>query len=267
MFKTFVPYFLQWVLATALVADAAGPLRSLRHTPGYPPIKPRCANETIPKNFAVVTFRAMLLQDMVGVIDPLQVLALENPMNLYILAETMDPVTPEPAMASMNKFNSSFFPTINPTHTFDNAPDDIEVLIVPGGPGVRAPNVTHITDFIRDRYPKLKYLLTVCTGAGLAAKSGVLDGRKATTNKGSWATITSYGPNTTWVSPARWVVDGNIWSSSGVTAGMDLTFAWIKHIWGQEAVDLVTGREEYVPNPQTFDPFATRFNITPTGSI
>jgi putative intracellular protease/amidase len=158
----------------------------------------------------------MLMQDMTGVVDPLQILSHQFPMNLYILASTLDPVTTEPGSAAMNTHNSSFWPTINPTHTFATAPDDIEVLIVPGGPGVRAPDVSPMTDFIRDRYPKLRYLLTVCTGAGLAARSGVLDGRRATTNKKAWDSITAYGPNTTWVSPARWVVDGNIWTSSGV---------------------------------------------------
>ncbi|KAI0449302.1 DJ-1/PfpI family protein [Xylaria acuta] len=257
--KEFVPSLLSGLLATASAVEA-GPLHQ-------PFIKTRQSNETIPKNFGVIAFQAMLMQDMVGVTDPLQVLAHEFPMNLYILSSTMDPVTTEPAGAAMNAHNSSFWPTINPTHTFDTAPDDIEVLIVPGGPGVRAPDVSPITNFIRDRYPKLRYLLTVCTGAGLAAKSGVLDGRRATTNKQAWATITSYGPNTTWVSPARWVVDGNIWTSSGATAGLDLTFAWIEHIWGQQWAEQVMGREEYVPHPQDFDPFATKFNITPTGSL
>ncbi|GAP92358.2 putative dj-1 family protein [Rosellinia necatrix] len=255
-------------LATSFLSVTLAVASAVEASPRkQPSIKTRQDNETFPKNFGVVVFRAMLMQDMVGVVDPLQNMAHKFPMNLYILSSTMDPVTTEPASAAMNMYNSSFWPTINPTHTFATAPDDIEVLIVPGGPGVRAPDVSPMTDFIRDRYPKLRYLLTVCTGAGLAAKSGVLDGRKATTNKSAWATITSYGPNTTWVSPARWVVDGNIWSSSGATAGLDLTFAWIEHIWGPEWVEYVSGLQEYVSHPQDFDPFADKFNIPPSGSL
>jgi transcriptional regulator GlxA family with amidase domain len=56
----------------------------------------------------------------------------------------------------------------------------------------------------------------VCAGAGLAAKTAVLDGKGATMNMSAWDTITSYSPNTIWVHPVRWVVDGNIWSSCGV---------------------------------------------------
>lgn len=137
-------------------------------------------------------------------------------MNLYLIAETMDPVTSQPSSAAMNTYNSSFWPVILPTHTFATAPE-LDVLLVPGGPGVRAPNLQNITDFIADQYESLEYLITICTGAGLAAKSGVLDGRRATTNKSAWSTITAWGPNVDWIRQARWVVDGNIWTSSGVS--------------------------------------------------
>lgn len=161
-------------------------------------------------------FRAFDGQDIFGPLDALQLLAFQRQMNLYLIAETLDPVTSEPASAAMNARNSSFWPVILPTHTFANAPE-LDVLLVPGGAGVRAPDVKNITDFIAERYPSLEYLITVCTGAGLAAKSGVLDGRRATTNKSAWSTVTAWGPNVDWVRQARWVVDGNIWTAAGVS--------------------------------------------------
>lgn len=145
-------------------------------------------------------------------------------MNLYLIAETLDPVTSEPASAAMNSKNSSFWPMILPTHTFANTPE-LDVLFVPGGAGVRAPDVKNITDFIADRYPSLEYLITVCTGAGLAAKSGVLDGKRATTNKSAWSTVTAWGPNVNWIRQARWVVDGNIWTSAGVSKFQHFRFS------------------------------------------
>lgn len=161
-------------------------------------------------------FRAFDGQDIFGPLDALQLLAFQRQMNLYLIAETLDPVTSEPASPAMNSKNSSFWPVILPTHTFANVPD-LDVLLVPGGAGVRAPDVKNITDFIADQYPSLEYLITVCTGAGLAAKSGVLDGRRATTNKSAWSTVTAWGPKVDWVRQARWVVDGNIWTSAGVS--------------------------------------------------
>lgn len=106
---------------------------------------------------------------------------------------------------------------LNPTHTYDNPPSDIEVLLVPGGAGVRLLNLTTQIEFVRKMYPNVRYLISTCTGAGILAKAGVLDGRSATTNKKVWNETTQMGPKVEWKSPARWVVDGNIWTSSGVS--------------------------------------------------
>ncbi|POS69084.1 DJ-1/PfpI family protein [Diaporthe helianthi] len=207
------------------------------------------------KNWGVVLFCAFDGQDIFGPLDALQLLAFQRQMNLYLIAETLDPVTSEPASPAMNSKNSSFWPIILPTHTFANAPE-LDVLFVPGGAGTRAPDVKSITDFIADRYPSLEYLITVCTGAGLAAKAGVLDGRRATTNKSAWATVTAWGPNVDWVRQARWVVDGNIWTSAGVTAGLDLTFAFMTEMFGYEQSNRIAALMEYIPNRNSSnDPF------------
>ena len=70
---------------------------------------------------------------------------------------------------------------------------------------------------MREAYQDVKYLMTVCTGAGIAARAGILDGKNATTNKAAWNETTALGPNVKWISHARWVVDGNIWTTSGVS--------------------------------------------------
>jgi putative intracellular protease/amidase len=76
-----------------------------------------------------------------------------------------------------------------------------------------------VEDFIFARYPQLKYLLSTCSGAVSLANSGVLEGRRATSNKAGWRWVITHGKNVNWVPTARWVVDGNIWTSSGVSAG------------------------------------------------
>lgn len=174
-------------------------------------------NSSALRNYGMVLYRAVDMVDVFGTLDPLQLMAHSvQQMNLYFIAETLEPVTTETQSAAMNPHNSSFWPVITPTHTF--ADDlDLDVLIVPGGPGMRAPDMEPVTDYLARMYPRVKLFMTVCTGAGLAAKAGVLDGKLATTNKNAWDEVTAMGPEVRWVSPARYVMDGKTWSSSGVS--------------------------------------------------
>lgn len=133
-----------------------------------------------------------------------------------------------------------------PTHTFDTALFPLDLLIIPGGVGVRAPypylNTT--VDFIAKAYPHTKYILSVCTGSLLTARTGILDGKRSTTNKRAWNTVIPNGPLVKWIALARWVIDGNIWSSSGVSAGTDATLAWIAHVYGNASAQNVANGME-----------------------
>ncbi|KAJ0151147.1 Isonitrile hydratase, partial [Colletotrichum tanaceti] len=155
------------------------------------------------------------------------------------------------------------FPVILPTHTYETAPEDIEVLIVPGGLWTRSPNIGPAVSYIKTTYPRLRYLISVCTGASVVARAGVLDGRRATTNKASWASTVVHGPRTQWVAKARWVVDGNVWSSSGVSAGIDATLAFVEAVYGAANATYVADLMEYDwHRDSSWDPFAERFNVT-----
>lgn len=148
---------------------------------------------------------------------------------------------------------------IVPTHTFADAPP-LDVLLVPGGLGSRGsgPEVTAAISLIGDVYPRLQHLITVCTGSGLAARAGVLDGKRATTNKMAWSEITALGPRVDWVAKARWVRDGNVWTSSGVSAGIDVAFAWIEEVYGEVVAQRVAVGMEYERcTDSSWDPFAS----------
>lgn len=143
-----------------------------------------------PKKFAIALFHGFQALDVFGPIDALNLLSFSKPLELCILAETLDPVStvperlpddsPIPNLPATGVIGES----IVPSHTYKDAPEDIEVLMVPGGRGTRnLPRTQHVADFIKERFPKLRYLLTICTGASIAARSGVLDGKNATTNK------------------------------------------------------------------------------------
>jgi len=172
--------------------------------------------------------------DVFGPLEALGELSFITPnLNLTLIAETLEPVPSGKAYFMTNPMNATVSELVVPTHTFSTAPQ-LDVLIVPGGLGSRAPPPTlnATIDFVRERYPTLQYLITVCTGAGIAARAGVLDGKHATTNKRAWAQTTALGPKVKWVPQARWISDGNIWTTSGVAAGTDGFLAWLEAVYG-----------------------------------
>ncbi|KAI0506162.1 class I glutamine amidotransferase-like protein [Xylaria bambusicola] len=207
--------------------------------------------EKPPTKYGVVVFPGFQALDVFGPVDALNNYSQTAPLEFALLAATMDPVSTK--LAQPGAIGQS----VVPTHTFDDCPD-LEVLLVPGGVGNRDPAVrAPIVEFLKRIYPKLRFLLTVCTGSVIVAESGLLDGRRATSNKRSWDWAISQGPNVQWVRQARWVVDGNIWTSSGVSAGIDLMFAFIKDQYGEETSKRLADKAEYVRNPDSgVDPFA-----------
>jgi len=233
---------------------------------------PAAENTTyIPRNYGVLLYRAYDFQDVMGPLEILYGISTTHQTNLFLLASTLEPVLTEPRMPEMNPLKSSVYPRVLPTHTFADAPE-LDVLIIPGGPGMRAPDdlLEAELKYIKDTYPKVKNIITVCTGSALLARTGLLDGKRATTNKTSWKGVIHYGPLTKWVSPARWVVDGNIWTAAGVTAGFDIMFAFIKAHYpdGQALVDTWSKSIEYVPHEDSsWDPFSAMNEIEPQNQL
>lgn len=151
------------------------------------------------------------------------------------------------------------------THSFTTAPP-LDVLIVPGGIGEVAlleNKDRAIEDFIVSRFDSTEYILSVCTGASFLARAGVLDGRRATANKAVWKTATAWGKNVSWVPSARWVEDGKVWTSSGVSAGMDMMVAFLRRVYGDERVNNVVNGAEYIPQVDpSWDPFSVIHKVS-----
>lgn len=155
-----------------------------------------------PLHIGYIVYPAFQALDVFGPLDALNVLSSVVPLNLSIIGPTLDPVsTRVEGIPTPSFFNES----VVPTHTFARPPEGLDVLIVPGGIGTRAPvgQQQPQIDLIRETYPRLKYLISVCTGVTLLARSGVLDGRRATGNKAEWAFVKSTGPNVDWVPKVR----------------------------------------------------------------
>ncbi|WP_246865675.1 DJ-1/PfpI family protein [Croceivirga thetidis] len=121
-----------------------------------------------------------------------------------------------------------------------------EIVLIPGGWGTRkeVDNLLLI-DKIKELAQSSNYVLTVCTGSALLAKSGLLNGKKATSNKRAFAWVASQNQNVDWNKKARWAIDGKYYTSSGVSAGMDMTLGFLADRHGIDFARKVAKEIEY----------------------
>jgi putative intracellular protease/amidase len=142
-------------------------------------------------------------------------------------------------------------------YSFDNAPD-YDILLIPGGFGSRkAVGDQKFLDRLTAASHRARITTTVCTGSALLAKTGLLDGRPATSNKIAWDWVTQQGPRVLWKRKARWVDDGNVLTSSGVSAGIDMALSLIARLHGREMALTSARNMEYVwREGADDDPFA-----------
>lgn len=140
-----------------------------------------------------------------------------------------------------NKHNVSIL-----TENIQNLDSNPEIVLIPGGIGTR--KVVLNDDWInkiREISELSKYVLTVCTGSALLAKTGLLDNRWATSNKKSFDWVITQRVNVNWDREARWVRDGKYYTSSGVSAGMDMSLGFLSDMHGVDFARKVSSEIEY----------------------
>lgn len=142
------------------------------------------------------------------------------------------------------------------------APD---IVLVPGGQGTRRlVDDQGFLGWLADWAKDAALVTSVCTGSALLAAAGLLTGRRATSNKRAFTWASAHGDDIEWVTHARWVHDGNRWTSSGVTAGLDMVAALLSDLFGPQRVELAAQQLEYVPNKDADDdPFALQATENP----
>jgi putative intracellular protease/amidase len=133
------------------------------------------------------------------------------------------------------------------------------ILLMPGGQGTR--HLVNDDIFIQelaDIALKSRYCLTVCTGSALLAKTNLLNGLRATSNKRAFEWVKSINPAVNWISQARWVVDGKFYTSSGVSAGIDMALGFVQDMYGMETAAELANSIEYVWNSNKDDDLFAR---------
>lgn len=148
-------------------------------------------------------------------------------------------------------------PTTQADYAFADAPA-CDILLVPGGFGTRqavnnAPLLLALTAASR----RAAVTTTVCTGSALLARTGLMDGRPATSNKVAWDWVVQQGPRVRWQRRARWVDDGDLITSSGVSAGIDMALSVVARLHGVDMARQAARSMEYAWHEDPGeDPFA-----------
>lgn len=154
------------------------------------------------------------------------------PFHVFTVARTRDPVTATGGL------------TVVPRHGFADAPR-IDLLVVPGGFGTRRLlNDEETLGWIRRTAAAARQVTSVCTGALLLAKAGLLEGRRATTHWASLDLLGSLGAGVTVERTSR-VVDDGVITSAGVASGMDMAFYIVETLFGREVADETARYIEY----------------------
>jgi len=188
-------------------------------------------SETKPRTLGAIIFNGFELLDLYG---PLEMFGcLGEDVRIEMISEQKGPVA------------ASAGPETVAVHSFDDHPE-FDLILQPGGLGVfqQLESEAHL-DFLRRAAQTSEISMSVCNGSAMFAKSGILDGRRATSNKIFFDHAKEQSDKVNWVTEARWVDDGNIVTSSGVSAGTDMALAVIARLFGKKRAEAVAILTEY----------------------
>lgn len=135
---------------------------------------------------------------------------------------------------------------LQPTHTYSDCPP-LDLICVPGGAGMNALLTDSDTlDFIRRQAKAARFVTSVCTGALVLGAAGLLKGRRAATHWMSMEFLKDFGAIAV---DQRVVVDGNVITGGGVTAGIDFGLRVVAEIAGEAVARRIALAIEYDPQP------------------
>lgn len=193
------------------------------------------------KRVGILIFPDVEVLDFCGPFEVFSVVRLDetkrreegSPFEVLLVAQHGAPVTTTGGMRVL------------PEHTLESCPP-LDLLVVPGGWGTRAEiRNRRLLDWIAARAAQVETLASVCTGAMLLGQAGLLDGRRATTHWRSLGRMRESFPAVTVETALHVVEDGNVITSAGISAGIDMALRVVARTYGEEVARNTARHMEY----------------------
>jgi transcriptional regulator GlxA family with amidase domain len=185
---------------------------------------------------------AILLFDDVEVLDlagPFEVFSVTDELRGHETFNVFTVADSPSAVRARNGLN------VVPHHTPESCPIP-DVLVIPGGVGTRKVlGKPMLLEWVRNRARRASITMSVCTGALVLAKAGLLDGLRATTHHECFALLRELAPNTDVVENERFIDNGKILTAAGISAGIDCALHVVERLLGPEAATLTARYMEY----------------------
>ncbi|MDO1582573.1 DJ-1/PfpI family protein [Rhizobium oryzicola] len=180
----------------------------------------------------VLIYPGMILLDLTGPLTCFNMMMAD----VHLAWKTNDPVKTDTGIS------------IAPTTTFAQCPQDADILFVPGGLGGTTAMIEdqEVLDFVQARGSNATYITSVCTGSLVLGAAGLLQGKRATSHWYTRDLLPIFGATPV---SERVVVDGNVITGAGVTAGLDFGLAIAAKLLGEDAAKSIQLLLEYDPEP------------------
>jgi transcriptional regulator GlxA family with amidase domain len=188
------------------------------------------------RNIAIMLFDDVEVLDFAGPFEVFSVTSEineEHPFNVYTVAEMIGKIRARNGLS------------VNPDFTLSECPTP-DIIVVPGGQGTRVEMKNPaVIAWVTELAERVEYVLSVCTGALILGKAGLLDGLTATTHHQAIELLGEIAPKTTVVEDERFVDNGKVITAGGISAGIDMSLYVVGKLLGEEKAKKTARYMEY----------------------
>ncbi|HWM86887.1 MAG TPA: DJ-1/PfpI family protein [Kofleriaceae bacterium] len=209
------------------------------------PVTARASRADYTRNVAIVLYDGVELLDFAGPGEVFQAASgfgasSDGPaFKVFTVAKTRSPII------------SQGFVKVTPEYSIRDAPR-IDIIVFPGGGSDGVTEDPEMMRWVRERSKAAQLTVTVCTGAMIMAKAGLLDGRDATTWYGAIDSLRERAPRTRVHNGRRFIDSGNVVTTAGVSAGIDGSLHVVARLLGRNVADRTAQYMEYSWHPEPY---------------